>query len=60
MLHLDDADTAVARRGTAAADVDADAVFVFSSGTTGMPKAVRHTHASLAVAVRALARRAAA
>jgi long-chain acyl-CoA synthetase len=31
---------------------DADALFVFSSGTTGMPKAVRHTHGSLAVAVR--------
>ncbi|MFF4272808.1 class I adenylate-forming enzyme family protein [Streptomyces sp. NPDC001536] len=30
----------------------ADAVLVFSSGTTGMPKAVRHTHASLAAAVR--------
>ena len=29
----------------------ADAVLVFSSGTTGMPKAVRHTHASLRAAV---------
>ncbi|MBB2991941.1 acyl-CoA synthetase (AMP-forming)/AMP-acid ligase II [Mycolicibacterium iranicum] len=40
-------------RGLAAAvDPDTDAVFVFSSGTTGMPKAVRHTHGSLAVAIR--------
>jgi acyl-CoA synthetase (AMP-forming)/AMP-acid ligase II len=30
---------------------DSDAVFVFSSGTTGMPKAVRHTHASFAAAM---------
>ncbi|MFV2179721.1 class I adenylate-forming enzyme family protein [Actinomadura sp. LOL_016] len=29
-----------------------DAVLVFSSGTTGMPKAVRHTHGSFAAAVR--------
>jgi long-chain acyl-CoA synthetase len=33
-------------------DPDSDALFVFSSGTTGMPKAVRHTHGSFAVAVR--------
>lgn len=33
-------------------DPDVDAVFVFSSGTTGMPKAVRHTHASFTAAVR--------
>jgi long-chain acyl-CoA synthetase len=31
---------------------DADAVLAFSSGTTGLPKAVRHTHKSLQVAVR--------
>lgn len=29
-----------------------EAILVFSSGTTGMPKAVRHTHASLGVATR--------
>lgn len=29
----------------------ADAVLAFSSGTTGLPKAVRHTHAALAEAV---------
>lgn len=33
------------------ADSDADALLVFSSGTTGLPKAVRHTHASFAAAV---------
>jgi long-chain acyl-CoA synthetase len=31
---------------------DADAVLAFSSGTTGLPKAVRHTHASLQTAAR--------
>jgi long-chain acyl-CoA synthetase len=31
---------------------DADAVLAFSSGTTGLPKAVRHTHTSLHAAVR--------
>lgn len=31
---------------------DDEAILVFSSGTTGMPKAVRHTHASLGVATR--------
>jgi len=33
-------------------DPAADLVLVFSSGTTGMPKAVRHTRASFAAAVR--------
>jgi long-chain acyl-CoA synthetase len=31
---------------------EADAVLAFSSGTTGLPKAVRHTHASLHAAAR--------
>ena len=30
---------------------DTDALFVFSSGTTGMPKAVRHTHCAFGTAV---------
>ncbi len=29
----------------------AEAVLIFSSGTTGMPKAVRHTHASIGAAI---------
>ena len=51
MLSLDEP-IAPGRREFEAPRPDADAVFVFSSGTTGMPKAVRHTHASFAVAVR--------
>ena len=41
-------------RGAVGVDVagDDESVLVFSSGTTGMPKAVRHTHASMDHAVR--------
>ncbi len=51
MLHLDEPITPA---GGAWEPVppEADALFVFSSGTTGMPKAVRHTHAAFAAAVR--------
>ena len=51
MLSLDDAITP-AQRTFETPSPGSDALFVFSSGTTGMPKAVRHTHGSLAVAVR--------
>jgi acyl-CoA synthetase (AMP-forming)/AMP-acid ligase II len=51
MLSLDEPVTPD-QRTFAPPSADADAVFVFSSGTTGMPKAVRHTHGSFAVAVR--------
>ena len=49
-LQLDEPITP-GRREFAAADPDSDALFVFSSGTTGLPKAVRHTHGAFAVAV---------
>jgi long-chain acyl-CoA synthetase len=51
MLSLDEAITP-RQRAFATPDRQSDALFVFSSGTTGMPKAVRHTHGSFAVAVR--------
>jgi long-chain acyl-CoA synthetase len=51
MLWLDETITPE-QRTFEAPDPDSDALFVFSSGTTGMPKAVRHTHGSFAVAVR--------
>ena len=51
MLHLDDP-VIPAEPIPRTPAPQADAVLVFSSGTTGMPKAVRHTHASLDEAVR--------
>lgn len=51
MRHLDDAVHPGPPVG-APPPAGADALLVFSSGTTGQPKAVRHTHASVAAAVR--------
>jgi long-chain acyl-CoA synthetase len=48
MLHLDDPLPEGCVDPVAA---DGDAVLVFSSGTTGMPKAVRHTHHGLRTAI---------
>jgi long-chain acyl-CoA synthetase len=50
MLQLDEPVTPNDRE-FGAPDPDADALLVFSSGTTGMPKAARHTHRAFAVAV---------
>jgi acyl-CoA synthetase (AMP-forming)/AMP-acid ligase II len=51
MLSLDEAIT-LGQRTFEPPSPESDALFVFSSGTTGMPKAVRHTHGSFAAAVR--------
>jgi long-chain acyl-CoA synthetase len=51
MLHLDEPIAEGEPYPALAPAPDADAVLAFSSGTTGLPKAVRHTHHSLQVAV---------
>jgi long-chain acyl-CoA synthetase len=51
LLSLDEAITP-GQRTFESPSPESDALFVFSSGTTGMPKAVRHTHGSFAAAVR--------
>jgi long-chain acyl-CoA synthetase len=51
MLHLDEPIVEGDSRPVSVPPPDADAVLAFSSGTTGLPKAVRHTHHSLQAAV---------
>ena len=48
MLSLDERDHPRAADFSKRPIPESEALFVFSSGTTGMPKAVRHTHASFA------------
>ncbi|GAA2121645.1 class I adenylate-forming enzyme family protein [Actinomadura napierensis] len=52
MLHLDEEPVRPSNAAFPELAPDTDALLVFSSGTTGLPKAVRHTHASFGAAVR--------
>jgi long-chain acyl-CoA synthetase len=52
MLHLDEPIEPGAPVALSTSPPDSDAVLAFSSGTTGLPKAVRHKHHSLQAAVR--------
>jgi long-chain acyl-CoA synthetase len=52
MRHLDEPISAGEPASGSTSPPDADAVLAFSSGTTGLPKAVRHSHMSLQAAVR--------